>query len=75
MRTLQEKFESLALRLKGLEPASHLADYRKVLKLMNHQVRLLQNAGAGGREVCQARALLVDVLIRTLWDQDRKSVV
>src|SRR6185503_1606534 len=74
MRTLQEKFESLALRLKGLEPGSHLAEYRKVVKLMKHQVRLLQNAGAGGREVCRARALLVDVLIRTLWDHAKGSL-
>jgi [protein-PII] uridylyltransferase len=74
MRTLQEKFESLVLRLKDLEPASHLPEYRKVLKLMNHQVRLLRNAGAGGREVCQARALLVDVLIRALWDHAKGSL-
>jgi [protein-PII] uridylyltransferase len=74
MRTSQEKFESLAVRLKGLEPSQHLEEYRKILKLMNHQVRLLQNAGAGGGEVCRARALMVDVLIRHLWEHARSSL-
>ena len=74
MRTLQEKFESLTARLKGLEPAQHLEEYRKVLRLMNHQLRLLQNAGAGGGEVCRARALLVDVLLRHLWDHAKTGL-
>ncbi len=73
MRTLQEKFESLTARLQGLEPAQHLEDYRKILRLMNHQMRLLQNAGASGGEVCRARALLVDVLIRHLWDHAKPA--
>ena len=74
MRTLQEKFESLTARLKGLEPAQHLPEYKKVLLLMKHQVRLLQNAGAGGGEVCRARALMVDVLIRHLWDHAKTGL-
>ncbi len=74
MRTSQEKFESLVTRLTGLAPAQHLGEYKKVVKLMNHQVRLLQNAGAGGQEVCQARALLVDVLLRQLWDYAKGSL-
>ena len=51
-----------------------MEDYKRVLKLMNHQVRLLANAGAGGREVCRARALLADVLIRHLWDYAKGSL-
>src|SRR6185503_21134751 len=52
----------------------HLDEYKNILRLMNHQVRLLANAGAGGREVCRARALLVDVLIRHLWNHARQSL-
>lgn len=74
MRTLREKFEALIHRLEGVDPAARLEDYRRVLRLMNHQVRLLANAGAGGREVCQARALLVDVLIAHLWAFARQSL-
>ncbi|MFM1767668.1 MAG: hypothetical protein RJA22_197 [Verrucomicrobiota bacterium] len=74
MRTSREKFEAIIRRLQGVDPAQRLDDYRRVLRLMNHQVRLLANAGAGGREVCQARALLVDVLITHLWEFARSTL-
>lgn len=74
MRTLQEKFEALTVRLRGLPPDKHTAEYKRVVRLMQHQVKLLRNAGAGGRELCQARALLVDVLLRHLWDHAKGSL-
>ena len=74
MRTLQEKFEALTVRLRGLPPDKHTAEYKRVVRLMQHQVKLLRNAGAVGREVCQARALLIDVLLRHLWDHAKGSL-
>jgi [protein-PII] uridylyltransferase len=74
MRTSREKFEAILRRVQGVDPGTHLEDYRRVLRLMNHQVRLLANAGAGGREACRARALLVDVLITHLWEFARGSL-
>ena len=68
MRTLREKFEhSVRARLDGLTPAEHLGRYKAFLKVESHRLKLMHRAGAGGREVCHARAQLVDVLIGHLW--------
>jgi [protein-PII] uridylyltransferase len=66
---LREKFEaSAAERLAGHSPAEELGRYQAFLKVESHRLKMRHRAGAGGREVCLGRALLVDVLIRQLWD-------
>jgi [protein-PII] uridylyltransferase len=66
---LREKFEaSAAARLAGHSPAEGLGRYQAFLKVESHRLKMRHRAGAGGREVCLGRALLVDVLIRQLWD-------
>jgi [protein-PII] uridylyltransferase len=56
------------LLLEGREsPAERLALYKKFVKIENHRLRLKHNAGGGGREICQQRAHLVDVLLRHLF--------
>ncbi len=75
MRTLREKIEaSVSARLDGLAPAEHLGRYKAFLKVESHRLRLMHRAGAGGREVCHARALLVDVLIQHLWAVAKASL-
>src|SRR6267378_6983936 len=52
-------------------PSDVLPVYRKFLKIEEHRLRLRQQAGDGGREVCARRVDLVDVLLRrvfsTIW--------
>lgn len=68
MRTLREKFEAgVAARLDGLAPEGNLGRYKAFLKVESHRLKLMHRAGAGGGQVCRARALLVDVLVEHLW--------
>lgn len=69
MRNLRDQFEaSAATRLTGHSPAEGLGRYQAFLKVESHRLKMRHRAGAGGREVCLGRALLVDVLIRQLWE-------
>lgn len=49
------------------KPADLLPLYQKFLKIENHRLRLRHQAGGGGREVCAARATLLDVLLRNVF--------
>src|SRR5437879_1184096 len=69
MPSLLEKFEaSAATRLAGYLPSEELGRYKAFLKIESHRLKMRHRAGAGGREVCHGRAMLVDVLIRHLWN-------
>lgn len=77
MPTLVEKIEaSAAARLTlppGRPPTEELARYRNFLKVESHRLKLLHRAGAGGREICQARAAMIDVLLRCILDAELNS--
>src|SRR5690348_10720197 len=68
MPTLLEKIEADAAgRLPlppGRQPSQELARYKNFLKVESHRLKMLHHAGAGGREVCRARAAVLDVLLR-----------
>ena len=49
------------------KPGDQLDSYREFLKLEEHRLRLLHSRGAGGLEYANARAHLIDVLLRTLY--------
>src|SRR5579872_5133074 len=72
MPTLIEKIEaSAAGRLTlppGRLPTEELARYKTFLKVETHRLKILHRAGAGGVEICRARAALIDILLRYLWD-------
>src|SRR5438093_4506359 len=72
MQALLEKTEAnAAARLSlpsGRLPAQELARYKAFLKVETHRLKMLHRASAGGVEVCQARAAILDVLLRYLWD-------
>jgi [protein-PII] uridylyltransferase len=55
-------------------PAEKLARYKTFLKVESHRLKLLHRAGADGLEICQARAAILDGLLRHLWDMSRKSL-
>jgi len=50
-------------------PAEKLARYKHFLKVESHRLKLLHRAGADGVEICQARAAILDGLIRHLWNE------
>ncbi len=78
MQELLKKIEaSAAARLAlppGRQPAQELARYKAFLKVETHRLKLLHRAGAGGLEICHARAAILDVLLRHLWDAAKASL-
>ncbi len=78
MATLIEKIEaSAAHRLAlppGRLPADELGPFKTFLKVETHRLKILHRAGAGGREICRARATLMDLLLRYLWDAVKNSL-
>ena len=68
MPTLLEKIEAdAAVRLRlppDRQPSQELARYKNFLKVESHRLKILHRGGAGGREICVARAAMMDVLLR-----------
>jgi [protein-PII] uridylyltransferase len=56
------------------DPAEKLARYKNFLKVETHRLKLVHRAGAGGVEVCQARAAILDALLRHLWDEAKNKL-
>lgn len=77
MNALIAKIEENARRRLVLPPLSKPSDelprYRKFLKVESHRLRILHRGGAGGLEVCQARAGMMDVLIRHIWEEVQRA--
>ncbi|HWC61480.1 MAG TPA: hypothetical protein VHC44_17440, partial [Verrucomicrobiae bacterium] len=78
MQSLFEKIEAnAATRLTlppGKLPTQELARFKAFLKVETHRVKLLHRSGGGGREVCRARAVILDVLLRYLWNAAKGSL-
>ena len=72
MQGLLKKIEAnAAARLTlppGRQPAQELERYKAFLKVESHRLKIMHRAGAGGMEICHARAAILDVLIRYLWN-------
>ncbi len=52
---------------RAAEPSKVLSLYQRFLKIENYRLGLRHKAGGGGREVCAARASLIDVLLRNIY--------
>jgi [protein-PII] uridylyltransferase len=50
----------------GTRREERLARYQRFLKVETHRLKMLHRAGAGGREICQARAAVLDAMIRRI---------
>ncbi len=76
--TLLEKIEANAagrLRLpEGRTAAQELPRFKTFLKLETHRLKMLHRGGAGGLEICRARAAIFDVMLRHLWEAARSSL-
>ena len=57
----------IPLRREASDRVELLALYRKFLKKENHRIRLLHRQGAGGVEISQSRARVLDVVINDLF--------
>ena len=72
MQALLAKIEAdAAARLPlppGRQPSQELARYKTFLKVETHRLKILHRSGGAGRQVCQARAAILDVLLRYLWE-------
>src|ERR1041385_3494530 len=78
MPALLEKIEAnaagrLALPT-GRLAAQELGRYQAFLKVETHRLKMLHRAGGGGREICQRRAAILDVLLRYLWDTAKRNL-
>jgi [protein-PII] uridylyltransferase len=73
VQDLLKKIEAAAVaRLSfspNVAPAEKIARYKTFLKVESHRLKLLHRGGADGVEVCQARAAILDGLLRHLWNE------
>ena len=78
MQDLLEKIKAAADARLTLPASStaveKLACYKGFLKVQTHRLKLLHRAGAGGREICEGRAAILDALLRHLWASAKASL-
>ena len=78
MQDLLKKIEAAAAARLTFSPnataAEKLARYKNYLKVETHRLKLLHRAGAAGLEIGQARAAILDGLLRHLWTAAREKL-
>jgi [protein-PII] uridylyltransferase len=78
VQDLIRKIEAAAEARLSLPPetayAERLASYKTFLKVQTHRLKIEHRAGAGGRRICGARATILDVLLRNLWETARAGL-
>jgi len=77
MLTLLEKIEAsaaarLVLPAKAL-PRQELARYKKFLKIETHRLKMMHRAGTDGREICRARSLMIDLVLRSILEGTKQA--
>jgi len=84
--SLADKIEASAVKRlslpPGREPARELSRYKQFLKVETARLKMLHRAGGSGREICRARAVVLDALhrhilealVNTLDDDARRSL-
>jgi [protein-PII] uridylyltransferase len=53
----------------GRHPTQEINRYKNFLKVETHRLKMRHRAGAGGRLICQARAGVLDVLVRHMMQE------
>ncbi len=78
MQDLLRKTEANAAARLTLPPGrmatQELGRYKTFLKVESHRLKILHRAGGGGLEICRARAAMMDVLLRYLWETARSNL-
>jgi len=78
MQGLMEKMEAdAAARLTlpaGHQPAQELGRYKGFLKVETLRLKILHRGGAGGLEVCRARAEILDLILKYLWETTKSNL-
>src|SRR6478736_116718 len=78
MQAVLEKIEAnAAARLvlpPGRQPGQELARYKTFLKVETARLKMLHRGGASGKQICHGRAMLVDVMLRYLWETAKNSL-
>jgi [protein-PII] uridylyltransferase len=76
--TLLQKIEASAeAKLsfpEGCPREEQIARYKRFLKVESARLKFLHRNGAGGREVCQARAAMLDVLMRRILAETERGM-
>lgn len=57
----------------GRKPTAELDRYRNFLKVESHRLKILHRGGGSGREVCRARAAILDLLLRHILEGTRAA--
>ncbi len=68
MDNIRESAERRLVLPAGRKPSQELSRYKEYLKHETNRLKHLHRGGVGGREICEARALGLDLLIRHLLD-------
>ncbi|HSU52480.1 MAG TPA: [protein-PII] uridylyltransferase [Candidatus Dormibacteraeota bacterium] len=58
----------------GRQASQELPRYKTFLKVETHRLKIMHRAGGGGLEICRARAAILDVLLRYLWNSAKSSL-
>ena len=58
----------------GRQATQELARYRTFLKVETHRLKMLHRGGAGGSAICRARATILDLLLRNLWEAAKNTL-
>ena len=78
MQDLLKKIEAAAEARLAFPPSAtateKLACYKKFLKVEAHRLKLLHRAGESGKEICRARAAILDALVQHLWTSAVESL-
>ncbi len=78
MQSLVQKIEAnAAIRLAlppGVAPAQELSRFKNFVKVESHRLKMMHRAGGSGRAVSQARAAMMDILIRHMWMAARSTL-
>jgi [protein-PII] uridylyltransferase len=78
VQDLLKKIEAAAAARLSFPPNAAVADKvarcKHFLKVEAHRLKLLHRAGAGGVEICRARAAILDALLQHLWESAKESL-
>ncbi|HEU5397383.1 MAG TPA: nucleotidyltransferase domain-containing protein, partial [Verrucomicrobiae bacterium] len=74
IRKIQEDAKERLPLAKTADPAEQLARCKAFLKLETHRLKMLHRAGASGQKICRARAVMLDALLRHLWDSAKSKL-